>query len=59
MEYRLVEYERPTNFQLSIAYVDISYCFANFKYAEEYVKGLPMHMWTSYIHRSLLCGGDR
>jgi hypothetical protein len=37
MEYHLVEYERPTNFQLSIAYVDINYCFTNFKYVEGYV----------------------
>ena len=37
MEYHPVEYERPTYFQLSIAYVDINYCFANFKYAEGYV----------------------
>jgi len=28
------QYERPTYFQLFIAYADISYCFANFKYAE-------------------------
>jgi len=37
MEYHLVNYERPTYFQLSIAYMDINYCFAIFKYAEEYV----------------------
>ena len=37
MEYRPVEYEKPTYFQLSIAYADINYCFANFEYAEEYV----------------------
>ena len=37
MEYRPVKYEWLTYFQLSIAYVDISYCFANFKYAEGYV----------------------
>ena len=37
MEYRPVEYERPTYFQLFIAYADINYCFANFKYAEGYV----------------------
>jgi hypothetical protein len=34
MEYCPVDYERPTYFQLSIAYVDINYCFANFKYVE-------------------------
>ena len=38
MEYHPVEYEMPTYFQLSIAYVDINYCFENFKYAEGYVK---------------------
>jgi phospholipase C len=37
VEYHPVKYERPTYFQLSIAYVDINYCFANFKYAEGYV----------------------
>jgi hypothetical protein len=37
VEYCLVKYERPTYFQLSMAYVDINYCFANFKYAEGYV----------------------
>jgi hypothetical protein len=37
MEYRAVKYERSAYFQLSIAYVDINYCFANFKYAEGYV----------------------
>jgi hypothetical protein len=37
MEYRPVKYETPTYFQLSIAYADINYCFANFKYAEGYV----------------------
>ena len=37
MEYHSVKYERPTYFQLSIAYVDINYCFANFKYVERYV----------------------
>jgi hypothetical protein len=37
MEYHLVEYERPTYFQLSIAYGDINYCSANFKYAEGFV----------------------
>ena len=37
MEYHLVKYERPTYFQLSIAYADINYCFANFKYAKGYV----------------------
>ena len=37
MEYRPVKYERHTYFQLSIAYADINYCFANFKYAEGYV----------------------
>jgi hypothetical protein len=29
------KYYRPTYFQLSIEYVGINYCFANFKYAEE------------------------
>ena len=38
MEYRPVKYERPTYFQLSIAYVDINYCFESSKYAEGYVK---------------------
>jgi len=38
MEYHSVEYERPTYLQLSIAYVDINYCFENFKYVEGYVK---------------------
>ena len=28
---------RPVIFQLSIEYVDINYCFANFKYVEGYV----------------------
>ena len=37
MEYHLVEYERPTYFQLSIAYADINYCFANFTYVERFV----------------------
>jgi hypothetical protein len=37
MEYCPVKYERPTYFQLSIAYADINYCFANFKYVERYV----------------------
>jgi len=37
MEYRPVEYERSPYFQLSIAYADINYCFANFKYVEGYV----------------------
>jgi len=37
MEHRSVEYERPTYFQLSIAYADINYCFANFKYVEGHV----------------------
>jgi len=37
MEYHPVEYERPTYFQLSIAYVNNNYCFANFKYADGYV----------------------
>ena len=27
----------PTYFQLSIAYVDINYCFEKFKYVEGYV----------------------
>jgi len=49
MEYHPVEYERPTYFQLSVAYADVNYCFANFKY----VKGLLMHMLTCYIHRGL------
>src|ERR1700683_4680537 len=30
------KYGRPTYFQLSIEYVDINYCFANFKYVEGY-----------------------
>ena len=38
MGYHPVECGRPTYFQLSIAYADINYCFANFKYAEGYVK---------------------
>jgi len=38
MGYYLVEYERPTYFQLSIEYGDINYSFANFKYAEGYYK---------------------
>ena len=37
MEYHPVEYERPTYFKLSIANVNINYCFANFKYVEGYV----------------------
>jgi hypothetical protein len=31
------KYYRPTYFQLSIEYVGINYCFANFKYEEGYV----------------------
>jgi hypothetical protein len=37
MEYHPVEYERPTYFQLSTAYADINYCFANFTYMERFV----------------------
>ena len=37
MEYHPVEYESPAYFQLSIAYADINYSFANFKYAEGYL----------------------
>src|ERR1700733_14791158 len=67
MKYHPVEYKRPTYFQLFIAYADITYCFANFKYAEgyvsipcelnyyKYVQGLLMHMRTSYIHRGPPC----
>ena len=36
MKYDVVEYERPTYFQ-SLHYVDVNYCFANFKYTEGYV----------------------
>ena len=37
MKYCEVEYEKPSYFRLSIAQVDVNYCFANFKYVEEYV----------------------
>ena len=37
MENCPVEYEWPEYFQLSIAYADNNYCFANFKYVEGYV----------------------
>src|ERR1700736_586882 len=65
MEYRVVEYERPAYFQLFIAYADTNYFFANFKYSEgyisityqlkysKYVKGLLIHMQTTYIHCGL------
>ena len=56
---------RPTYFQLSIAYADINYCFANFTYVErfviiaywlkyfKYAEGLLMYMLTCYIHHGL------
>jgi hypothetical protein len=31
------KYYKLTYFQLSIEYADINYCFANLKYAEEYI----------------------
>ena len=51
MEYHLVEYERPTYFQLSIAYADINYCFADFNYAERYVS-IPYELnYYKYMYK--------
>jgi hypothetical protein len=61
------KYYWPTYFLLSIAYVAINYCLADYTYAErflgiaysfkysKYAKGLPMHMLTTYIHRGPPC----
>jgi hypothetical protein len=49
MEYRLVKYESPTYFQLSIAYAGINYSFANFKYAEGYLNNSYQLNYDKYV----------